>query len=78
MRLIDIAIPKFDEDTPITPEPPKGISPNFQLPAFFGQPEQEYNIDDEDDQADPEETGQDDQFFDATDGTIQVKFQSKS
>lgn len=76
MRLIDIAIPKFDEDvTAVPPEPAKAPSSSFQLPALFGQVEQEYNIDDEDDHAGADDTGQDDQFFDAIDGIAQVKFQ---
>lgn len=77
MRLVDIAIPKFDEDVTLDPpEPAKGLSSSFQLPALFGPAEPEYNIDDEDDHAGPDDIGQDDQFFDAIDGAAQVKFQS--
>ncbi|KAJ7492621.1 vacuolar protein sorting-associated protein 13 [Mycena latifolia] len=58
MRLVDVCIPKFGDST-------------FQLPSgLFSQADTEYNVDDEDDEADDASTGGEDKFFEADDGSI--------
>ncbi|KAJ7634302.1 vacuolar protein sorting-associated protein 13 [Mycena polygramma] len=52
MRLIDVCIPKFGEDSGAASTPPplvKSASNAFQLPSVFSQSETEYNVADEDD-----------------------------
>lgn len=75
MRLIDVAIPKFEDDSPSSSVPrSKGLSTDFQLPPLFGRGDQEYHVDyeDDDDPKKVEPKVQGDQFFDAQDGSLQV------
>ncbi len=76
MRIIDVAIPKFDDDVPSRPvaHQSKQLSANFQLLPIFGPPQKEYDFDDENDQKNLNEVGSPSQadFFDATDGSLQV------
>jgi vacuolar protein sorting-associated protein 13A/C len=77
MRLIDVCIPHFgDEHETAGPAlPPTGaISAGFQLPAtLFGQSEQEYNVDDDyEDHPDNRSVSQEEQFFEAEDGSLEV------
>jgi len=72
MRLIDVCIPNFDGDQgPPRPslQSTRMKSEGFQLQTLFGQGEQEYNVDDEDD--DPAGDTHDDQFFEAEDGSLE-------
>lgn len=77
MRLIDVCIPHFGEDeTQSLPVQPTRNPSTFPLPAaFFGQTEQEYNIDDDDEELHKEtdsRSGLEEQFFEAEDGTSDV------
>jgi vacuolar protein sorting-associated protein 13A/C len=74
MRIVDVAIPKFDDDVPSQPvaHQSKQLTTNFQLPPLFGPPEKEYDFDDENDQNEVGSPNQADNFFDATDGSLQV------
>ncbi|KAJ7786305.1 vacuolar protein sorting-associated protein 13 [Mycena metata] len=71
MRLIDVCIPKFgEESTPAITPPPmvKTASSAFQLPALFSQSETEYNVADEEDEAqDADDENGEDTFFEAND-----------
>ncbi|KAJ7038206.1 vacuolar protein sorting-associated protein 13 [Mycena alexandri] len=73
MRLIDVCIPKFgEESTAVTPPPMvKTASSAFQLPAgLFSQSETEYNVADEEDEAedaDDDDANGEDTFFEAND-----------
>ncbi|KAJ6604648.1 vacuolar protein sorting-associated protein 13 [Mycena vulgaris] len=76
MRLIDVCIPKFGQDTAGASAPPplvKHTSSAFQLSSgLFSQAETEYNVYDEDDDADDDaSTGGEDKFFEADDGSVQ-------
>ena len=74
MRLIDVAIPKFEDNVPSNSPLPyaMGLSTDFQLPPLFRREDQEYHVDYEDDD-DPktESKAQDDPFFDVPDGSLQ-------
>lgn len=77
MRLIDVCIPHFgDEHEVVDPAlpPTRAISTGFQLPTtLFGQSEQEYNVDDDhEDQQDNRSVSQEEQFFEAEDGSQEV------
>lgn len=76
MLLIDVCIPHFgDEQETFGPSSPptRTISSGFQLPGtLFGQSEQEYNIEDDDDQQDSRSVSQEEQFFEAEDGSLEV------
>jgi len=77
MRLIDVCIPHFgDEHETVGPAlpPTRAIPGGFQLPVtLFGQSEQEYNVDDDDeDQQDSRSVSQEEQFFEAEDGSLEV------
>jgi vacuolar protein sorting-associated protein 13A/C len=69
MRLIDVCIPNFGDDSQeqpiILPPPTKNVPGGFQLPPLFTQGESEYNIEDD-------EGGDDDRLFQAEDGSGQV------
>ncbi|KAJ7706184.1 vacuolar protein sorting-associated protein 13 [Mycena rosella] len=75
MRLIDVCIPKFGDSEAATAPPPlpKHPSNTFQLPSgLFSQADTEYNVYDEDDEADDDaSTGGEDKFFEADDGSVQ-------
>ncbi|KIM48205.1 hypothetical protein M413DRAFT_439924 [Hebeloma cylindrosporum] len=76
MRLIDVCIPHFgDEQDTVGPAlpPTRAIAGGFQLPTtLFGQSEQEYNVDDDDEgHQDNRLTSQDEQFFEAEDGSLE-------
>ncbi|KAJ7487596.1 vacuolar protein sorting-associated protein 13 [Mycena galericulata] len=71
MRLIDVCIPKFGDDTgePVAPPPlVKNSSSAFQPSGLFSQSGTEYNVDDDEDEDDAS-TGGDDKFFEADDGS---------
>jgi len=72
MRLIDVCIPRFDSGEQVAFQT-SVQAPSFQLPAMlFGQSDQEYNVDeDEDEQEDPKSPNQE-EFFEAEDGTLDV------
>ncbi|KAF7306925.1 hypothetical protein MIND_00485000 [Mycena indigotica] len=71
MRLIDVCIPKFGNDTSPTPPPlPKTVSSAFQLPSVFGPTSGEYHVE-EDEETEDKEEEDDDAFFEATDGSPQ-------
>jgi len=77
MRIIDVCIPHFgneQETVGSVLSPPLAISAGFQLPAtLFGQAEQEYNVDDDDEvQQDNRSVLQEEQFFEAEDGSLEV------
>lgn len=78
MRLVDVCIPRFDNETETQVSPPPAAvatSRGFQLPSgLFRQPETEYNVDEDDsDEIDEEDTSpREDEFFEADDGTLQV------
>jgi vacuolar protein sorting-associated protein 13A/C len=46
MRLIDVAIPKFEDNATANSSFPssKGLSTDFQLPTLFGRGDQEYHV----------------------------------
>jgi len=49
LRLVDVTIPKFDDEIQPATDPTAGISSGYQLPSgLFDLPETEYNVDDED------------------------------
>jgi vacuolar protein sorting-associated protein 13A/C len=83
MRLIDVCVPKFEGDADKEPPPPttRTVSGAFQLPSgLFGQPETEYNIDDEDEDVNDDDDDDDegsvsreDLFFEAEDGSSEVR-----
>ena len=74
MRLIDVAIPKFDDNVPLN-SPLQGLSTNFQLPPLFRRGDQEYHVgyEDDDDLPQAESKAPDSPFFDAPDESLQVK-----
>jgi len=77
MRLIDVCIPNFGDDrTPPRPslQSTRTKSGGFQLQTLFGQAEHDYTVDEEDeDQADDANSAnQEDQFFEAEDGSPDV------
>ncbi|KAH9486936.1 Vacuolar protein sorting-associated protein 13 [Psilocybe cubensis] len=77
MRLVDVCIPHFDENTDPSTLSPQSHShtSTFPLPpTLFGQSENEYNVDDDDDndeqhQESDSRTVMEEQFFEAEDGT---------
>lgn len=51
LRLVDVTIPKFDDEIHPATDSTAGISPSYQLPSgLFDLPATEYNVDDEDDE----------------------------
>lgn len=77
MRIIDVAIPKFDNDEPFRPvdQPSKSLSTNFQLPSLFRLPESEYGFDEGNDPKNPDEAGsfsRIDDSVDTADESLQV------
>ncbi|KAF9459895.1 vacuolar protein sorting-associated protein 13 [Collybia nuda] len=82
MRLIDVCVPEFDDDTSKERQSTtaRSVSGAFQLPTgLFGQPEIEYNIiDDGDDDSEIENEDEDgsitrgeDLFYEADDGSLE-------
>ncbi|KAK7064233.1 hypothetical protein R3P38DRAFT_3417731, partial [Favolaschia claudopus] len=69
MRLIDVCIPKFGDDTAAVAPPSLPVNANtFQLPTgLFGQSDTEYNV--ADDEEDSASNAGDDKFFEALDGS---------
>ncbi|KAF9044538.1 vacuolar protein sorting-associated protein 13 [Hymenopellis radicata] len=65
MRLIDVCIPKFGDDTPADDH-----TVNFAIrPSFFAQNETEYTVEDDDDDDDDDiESLKEDEFFEASEG----------
>lgn len=87
MRLIDVAIPNFDDESDLPPRPAlakqKSGAPAFRLPSgmIFGMGDQEYHLDDDLDDPDPKDyevqptpdSGIDqDEFFEAEDSPTEV------
>ncbi|OSX67568.1 hypothetical protein POSPLADRAFT_1064162 [Postia placenta MAD-698-R-SB12] len=72
MRLIDVAIPNFDDAEAPTIRPTMGpqLPHNFRLPSgLFGNTETEYNVEDGDDgQLETEIGSPEDEFYDVVDG----------
>ena len=66
MRLIDVAIPKFGDNTSGALPPSKVLSTDFQLPTLFGRGDEEYHVDYEDDDPPKGESK-------VQDGSLQVK-----
>ncbi|KAF8898743.1 hypothetical protein BD779DRAFT_1795358 [Infundibulicybe gibba] len=77
MRLVDVAIPKFDDDTREDAQAvssPKVVSSGFQLPSttLFGKSQEYYSITDDHDseqEGDDGSTSREDLFYEADDGT---------
>jgi vacuolar protein sorting-associated protein 13A/C len=76
MRLIDVCIPKFDNESEVDISPPlqMGLAPGgFRLPSgLFGKTGMEYNIDEEEGDDDDGSSTREEQFFEAEDGNIEV------
>jgi hypothetical protein len=78
MRLVDVCIPKFDDDDDQA-VPKKTVSAPFHLPpAFFRQGDGEYNIEDDHVEEEGEYSGdasssREEQFFEADDGSVNVR-----
>lgn len=78
MRLIDVCIPHFEDEQEF--QKPNMLQPNGTVSArfnLFGLSEAEYNVDDTDeddgiDQPEGDPTSNEEQFFEAEDGTLQV------
>ncbi|KAL4243512.1 VPS13 family protein [Abortiporus biennis] len=74
MRLVDVAIPKFDDDDGDTREQIRPDPSPFRLPSgFFGMSEAEYTLEDEDNDDRKEDRtiaskDQDEEFFEAEEG----------
>jgi hypothetical protein len=81
MRLIEVCIPRFDEETSgtssVQTRPP---AEGFQLSSgLFWQPEMEYNVDDDDDDTGDGDAGsmsREELFFEAEDGSSEVRPQT--
>ena len=76
MRLIDVCIPKFEDNyqAEIPAPPVRNVAGSFQLASgLFGQTETEYNIDEDEDELDDSSGAREDQFFEAEDGTTEVR-----
>jgi hypothetical protein len=73
MRLIDVCIPHFGDEENAAPSQPTRNA--FQLPAtLFGQQSgHEYNIEDDDQQQGTAPVAQEEQFFEAEDGSSEVR-----
>lgn len=83
MRLIEVCIPRFGSDDQSSVSPSAVIKPSvdgFQLSSgLFGQPEMEYNVDD-DGNGDKEDEGsmfREELFFEAEDGSPEVRALTK-
>ena len=80
MRLIDVCIPHFGEDQAVSklPETTGTTSNSFSLPTnLFGPTEQEYNVDDDDqDEEADSQAAQQDEFYEAEQGTVDVSSSS--
>lgn len=78
MRLVDVCIPHFGEETDtldFSPQAAPSASTFHLPPTFFGQSDNEYNVDDDDDdqhQDSDSRTALEEQFFEAEDGTSEV------
>lgn len=82
MRLVDVCIPKFDDEVSTLPLKARSVPGAFQLPsAWFGSPETEYHIEDDmkgeamedNDSNDGEGGSREELFFEADDGTNNVR-----
>ena len=80
MRLIEVCIPRFGNDDPSSASPSGVIKPSadtFQLSSgLFGQPEMEYNVDDNDKEDKEDEDvsmSREELFFEAEDGSPEVR-----
>lgn len=83
MRLIDVCIPHFGDDTPKKPQVPRTpkaefplspLPPTFPLPGVFRAKETPYTVED---QASIAEKQKDEEFFEATGGDTDVSFRLK-
>lgn len=72
MRLIDVAIPKFEDNSPSGTLPPKGFSTDFQLPILFGRGDEEYHVDYDEYDSSKVESKIEGVFFNAQDRSLQV------
>jgi len=72
MRLIDVAIPKFEDNSPSGTLPPKGFSTDFQLPTLFGRGDDEYHVDYDEDGRSKVESKIENAFFNVQDRSLQV------
>lgn len=77
MRLVDVCIPHFDDEDNSRALSTLNTLNTFQLPTnLFGQNDLEYNVEDGDDDTDHSNDGlpsmQEEQFFEAEDGTATV------
>lgn len=74
MRLVDVCIPKFDDDQPDTPPPPpppdRNASGAFQ--GLFGQKGTDYTLPLDDDEDDDHTSKSREEFFEADEGSIEV------
>lgn len=76
MRLIDACVPHFGDEQEVQ-EPLRTTGTTlgaFQLPTnLFGQVDQEYNVDDDEQEQDGEsQSVQQEEFFEAEEGTVDV------
>ena len=83
MRLIDVCIPHFGDDTPKKPQAPRTpkaefplspLPPTFPLPGVFRAKETPYTVED---QASIAEKQKDEEFFEASGGDTDVSFRLK-
>ncbi len=73
MRLIDVCIPHFVIEESST-EPIQTVPNTFQLPTtLFTKIDSEYNVEDDEDDDNPA-MSQEEQFFEADDGSSTVSF----
>lgn len=76
MRLIDVCIPKFDDDEPLptAPPPPPDRNASHVFKGLFGQRGIDYSLDDNDEEG-PEDSSKshDELFFESNEGTIDVR-----
>ena len=88
MRLIDVCIPHFGGDAPKKPQIPEvpksefplsPLPPTFALPGVFRTRETAYTVEDRASTAEnQEEEDNDEEFFEAISGDVNVSFLSKS
>ena len=82
MRLIDVSIPKFDDDTsapqrPALEKTAKSGAGAFRLPSgIFGSQDRDYDLDsdtEDNKQVSKPEEADDDEFFEAQPGVVEVR-----
>jgi len=75
MRIIDVAIPNFDDGSDQKPPQPHIDAATLSLPlsaGLFGPVGTEYNVDDDGTHSEDASTHRDDMFFEASDGSLEV------